>query len=174
MSQAIPHPNLIQVKTGPRLGPVSKPRKVYLASQRKYDVDAGSPLWKRALFWGVYMPFVRFFFRDVFKFQPPDRVERGGSYSWLEHQGVFFEEWRAEQEAAKYGFGVVLELPWDESLPAASVQLPQVHPNSTAREMYEKVGRAEVSFPRIDVERLERKLRETDHVPQLLRELKSV
>lgn len=146
----------------------SAPKKVYLASQRKYDIDPGSPWWKRLLFWRVFMPFNRFFFRPTFKFQVPDHRDQNGEPNWLEHEGVFLDEWQAELEAAKYPFGVVIELRFNESLPAESFQPPQAFPNSTAK-LYERIGTDRIHFDQADVDRLKSKIAETDGLVQCFR-----
>jgi hypothetical protein len=99
-------------------------------AQRKYNLDASTPAWKMLVFHRVYLPLFRFFHKRL-GFITPDMVEErpDGSYtySWLEHQGCFFNEAEAREDAKRYPFGfVVPNLPLGRSLPADTVtgQIP--------------------------------------------------
>lgn len=114
-----------------------KPRSlVYEAFQRKYDIDENSPRWKKLFFRYVFLPFNRFCF---FRLQliSPDHT-RNGELGWLERQGVFSEQWRAEQEAAKYRFGGVEPLAFDTGEDDCTCSPRSLFPNSSARRKYEK------------------------------------
>lgn len=141
------------------------PYKLFPAGQRKYDIDANSPWWKRVLFRRVYAPFVEFFFTRL-NFVPWDRRDADGSYSWLEWQGIYSQEWQAEQEAARYPFGLTLQVPFNESLPAESVHVPQKHPGAS-QGIYEQVGRQTVPIEVNALNRLQIKLAESDELVSL-------
>jgi hypothetical protein len=98
--------------------PVARlPREHFHVAQRKYSLDANSPVWKKAVFWLVYIPLFRFFHKRL-RFITPDRVEADGSYSWLEHQGCFLTEDEALADAKRYPFGFVVPSPLGRSMMA--------------------------------------------------------
>lgn len=134
-------------------------KTVWTADQRKYDIDGDSPWWKRLLFKCVYAPFVEFFYEKL-NFVPWDHKDAQGNYSWLERQGVFTEQWRAENEAEHYAHGFSLKLPLNEPLVAASMQTPQTHPHGGS--VYGKINSRSVSIPADQIARLKRKIAETD------------
>jgi hypothetical protein len=141
--------------------PSPLPKRIPCAFQRKYDIDAHSPRWKRFLFHWVYAPFVEFFFVHL-NFVPWDKQEPDGSYSWLEVQGAYLDQWRAEQEAAKYPFGYTLELVLNEDQPAETVAVPQVHPHRPG--VYEQVGKQTVPVETSQINRLQKKIAESDEL----------
>lgn len=141
--------------------PARLPSKVFEAFQRKYNVDAGSPLWKRLFFHWVYLPFNRFSFFKL-GLIPPDHLvcghcgsakDRGGRLGWLERQGVFSNQWRAEQEAEKYAFGGVEPLAFDTGEQDCTCKPRSIFPNSVARRRYEKNSHATVG---VDVTALQK------------------
>lgn len=132
---------------------VGIPNTVFEAFQRKYNLDAGSPLWKRWFFRWVYLPFNRFCFFKL-RLIPPDHVVCGrcgddkgknGTLGWLERQGVFTQKWRAEQEAEKYAFGGVEPLAFETGEQDCTCQPRSIFPNSTARRKYERGSQQTVS-----------------------------
>lgn len=137
--------------TGSGVAPARLRSTVYEAFQRKYDIDGNSPVWKRLFFRYVYLPFNRFcFFR--LHLIPADHV-RNGELGWLERQGVFSEQWRAEQEAAKYRFGGVEPLSFDVGEDDCTCSPRSLFPNSVARRKYERNSQQTV---RVDVGAMQR------------------
>lgn len=70
---------------------------VYHVGHRKYNIDEGCAWWRRAFFWYIYLPFVRFSFRHV-HIPAMDEVEVSGkklTFCWYEDGGVFEDEGRA-------------------------------------------------------------------------------
>lgn len=133
---------------------------VYEAFQRKYDIDANSPLWKRLFFHRVYLPFNRFcFFR--LNLIPPDHL-RNGELGWLERQGVFSKKWQAEQEAAKYPFGGVEPLTFDTGESNSTCAPRSLFPNSSARRRYERHSQQTVNVDVTALRRLENVLAQSE------------
>lgn len=136
-----------------KAGQVADLSTVFEAFQRKYNLDAGTPLWKRVFFRWIYLPFNRFCFFKL-RLIPPDHVVcrrcgddkgRNGTLGWLERQGVFSQKWRAEQEAEKYAFGGVEPLAFDTGEQDCTCQPRSIFPNSTARWKYERGSQQTVS-----------------------------
>lgn len=137
-------------------GPVEageeRPSTVFEAFQRKYNLDAGAPPWKRLFFDWIYLPFNRFCFFKL-NLIPPDHLECGhcgrakgkdGRLGWVEQQGAFSQQWRAEQEAAKYPFGGVEPVTFDTGEQDCTCKPRSIFPNSKARKRYEKNSHATV------------------------------
>ena len=138
-------------------------KNVYKVFQRKYDIDRDSPWWKRLFFWFVYMPFARFAFFKL-KIVPMDHVNEHGQLGWTEDQGTWSEEWRALQDAERYPFGGVERLAFNSAEDACTCAPRSQFPNSKARGEYEKLDRETVPIAQSSLERLEKKLTETDAV----------
>lgn len=138
-------------------------KECFESFQRKYDVDAESPWWKRLFFWHVYMPFVRFaFFR--MRIVPMDHVNEKGELGWLERQAVWSERWRALQDAERYPFGGVERLSFNSAEEACTCAPRSQFPNSTARERYEECDAETIPIEQSALARLSRKVTETDAV----------
>lgn len=142
---------------------VIKPKECFESFQRKYDIDASAPWWKRAFFWYVYMPFVRFAFFKM-RIVPMDHQDERGQLSWLERQGVWSEEWRAQLDATRYPFGGVERLAFNESEENCTCAPRSQFPNSSAKKGYERNAHKTISVKESSLERLSRKLLETDSV----------
>lgn len=131
----------------------AKPTRSWLSCQRKYaeDITAQTaPWWRRLFFSRVYLPFTQF---CVFKLEiyPPSGQDKNGDIFWIEDQGVYLDEWKANQDAAKYPFGIAIDLPFDSSLPAKTVRTRQLMPNSPAREKYNQNGPRTVEIEEHDL-----------------------
>ena len=98
------------------------PREHWHVAQRKYDLDANSPLWKRIVHKYVYLPLFRFFHKRL-RFITPDRIDG----SWIEHQGCFLTEAEARADAARYPFGFVVPTPLGRSLKADTVEKSAIY-----------------------------------------------
>lgn len=140
-----------------------KLKECFESFQRKYDIDRDSPWWKRLFFWFVYMPFVRFSFFKM-GIVAMDHVDREGRLGWLERQGVWSEEWRALQDAERYPFGGVERLAFNSAEDACTCAPRSQFPNSTASTKYERLDAETVPIEQSKLERLSRKLLETDPV----------
>lgn len=137
------------------------PKECFESFQRKYDIDQGEPWWKRLFFWYVYMPFARFaFFR--MRIVPMDHVNEKGELGWLERQSVWLEEWQAEQDAARYPFGGVERLSFNAAEEVCTCAPRSRFPNSKARKRYERSAHKTVPVTESSLERLSRKILETD------------
>lgn len=148
------------IAAGSAAAPVKLPSTVFEAFQRKYDVDANSPAWKRLFFRYVYLPFNRFCFFKLHLI-PPDHL-RNGELGWLERQGVFSERWRAEQEAEKYPFGGVEPLAFDTGEDDCTCAPRSIFPNSTARKRYQKHSHQEVGVEVTAMQRLKNALAQSE------------
>lgn len=144
--------------------PEKAAKRIYSAYQYVYTISPQSPWWKRFLFKRVYCRFNEFF-HDRLGFVAYTHEDALGAKCWLERQGHFLDEWRAQQEAVKYPQGFVIDLPLDEALPAESFQPVQVHPHSNTA-MYDHVGRKTVPITQSSLKRLDAKIRATDQVVQ--------
>lgn len=142
--------------------PAKLPSEVFETFQRKYDLDEGSPLWKRLFHRYVFLPFNWFCFFNLNLIIPDHllcehcgRITRTGKgrLGWLERQGVFSQQWRAEQEAAKYPFGGVEPLAFDTGEQDCTCKPRSIFPNSVARRRYEKNSHATVG---VDVTALQK------------------
>lgn len=140
---------------------VERPSSVFETFQLKYNLDLGSPLWRRLFHRWVYLPFNRFCFLKL-NLIPPDHLVCGncgsvksktGKLGWLERQGVFSQQWRAEQEAARYPFGGVEPLAFDTGEQDWTCNPRSIFPNSVARKRYEKNSHATVG---VDVTALQK------------------
>lgn len=138
-------------------------RECFESFQLKYDVDAGSPWWRKLFFWYVYLPFVRFAYFTV-GIVPLDHVNEQGQLGWLERQTIWSEKWRAEKDAARYPFGGVQRLPFDIEEQEETCAPQCEFPNSSAKHRYERRANRTVPVAESALERLERKLLETDPV----------
>lgn len=148
--------------------PVAVPEAVKLKEcfesfQRKYEIDRSSPWWKKLFFWLVYMPFVRFAFFKL-RIVPMDHVDESGRLGWIERQGVWAERWQAEQDAERYPFGGVERLSFNAAEDDCTCAPRSLFPNSTVRERYERGANRTVPVTESSLERLSRKLTETDPI----------
>ena len=142
---------------------VVKLTECFESFQRKYDIDEDSPWWKKLFFWYVYMPFARFaFFR--MRIVPMDHVNEKGQLGWLERGTVWSEEWAALQDAGRYPFGGVERLRFDTPEDAGTCAPRSQFPNSSAKDRYDRNAHRTVPVKETSLERLSRKLRETDPV----------
>lgn len=157
--QAIPATEVAPAKAG-RVEAV-KLKECFESFQLKYDVDKDSPWWKKAFFWYVYMPFARFSYFKV-GIVPMDHVNDKGELGWLERQTVWSERWQALQDAERYPFGGVERLPFNALEQDCTCPPLSEFPNSKARERYERSANKTVSVTESSLERLDRKLTETD------------
>lgn len=130
-----------------------------MVEQYKYDVDADASWLRRLLFyfWCVLIELGL----EYLKFVSWDERRPDGSYVWKELQGVFAERWQAAQEAGKYKHARITRLITNEALPANSVLVSAIHPDATTR-AYDRINDRTVSFPKSEVERLQRKIEATD------------
>lgn len=135
-------------------------KECFESFQWKYDIDRGSPWWRKIFFWLVYLPFVRFAYFKM-KIVPPDHVDERGRLGWLERQGVWSEEWRALQDAEKYPFGGVERLSFNRAERAETCNPRSRFPNSEASERYERLDGDKVQQ---SLDRLSQKLTETDPI----------
>jgi hypothetical protein len=162
------HPHLTQA-SAPALAKATKVveaadlKDCFESFQRKYDIDSNSPWWKRLFFWYVYMPFVRFAFFNM-RIVPMDHVNENGELGWLERQAVWSERWRALQDAERYPFGGVERLSFNLAEDACTCAPRSEFPNSTVRKKYEGLDRETVEVRQSALERLDKKLAETDPV----------
>lgn len=140
-----------------------KLKECFESFQRKYDIDRSSPWWKKLFFWLVYMPFVRFAFFKL-RIVPMDHIDESGRLGWIERQGVWAERWQAEQDAERYPFGGVERLSFNAAEDDCTCAPRSLFPNSTARERYERSANKTVSVKESSLERLSRKITETDPV----------
>lgn len=132
---------------------------IWTADQRKYDIDADSPLLKRVAF-RVFCWIVEFCF-EKWKFVPWDHRDSYGNWSWLERQGLFTEHWRAAQEAAKYPHGISIKMHLNEAQPAETIHGIQVQPHN-GNGYSQRINGRMVEVPLAAMARLEKKLVETD------------
>lgn len=140
-----------------------RPKECFESFQRKYDVDASAPWWKRAFFWYVYMPFARFAFFKM-RIVPMDHVNEKGELGWLERQAVWSEEWQALRDAERYPFGGVERLAFNESEQDCTCAPRSQFPNSKARQRYDREAHKTIPINESSLERLDRKIAETDQV----------
>jgi len=152
--------------------PVRLPSTVYEPFQRKYNVDARSPLWKRLFFRYVFLPFNRFCFFRLGLITPDHLLcghcgkvtnERKGTLGWMERQGIFSDQWRAEQEAAKYPFGGVEPLAFNTGEEDCTCRPRSLFPNSAARARYQKHSYATVGVEVTALQRLANVLAQSEH-----------
>lgn len=137
--------------------PEAKPLDCRLTCQRKYAEDImahTAPWWKELFFRWVYFPFTRWcvFRLEIF---PPSGKDKNGDVFWIEDQGVFLDKWKAEQDAAKYPYGLSTKLPFDSSLSANTVLTEQDFPNSPAREKYKRNTRHTIDVEEQDLRLLD-------------------
>lgn len=138
-------------------------KECFESFQRKYDIDQSAPWWKKLFFWYVYMPFARFAFFKM-RIVPMDHVDRNGRLGWIERQSVWSERWQALQDAERYPFGGVERLPFNAPEESCTCAPLSEFPNSKARERYERSANGTISVKESSLERLSRKLAETDPV----------
>lgn len=139
--------------------PKPAPCCIWTADVRMYNIDDGSPWWKRALF-KIYCAMVEFCF-ERFHFVPWDHRDSQGNYSFLLRVGAFTERWQAAQEAAKHPHGFSLKLPLNEPLGVSSVPVESIPSRSAATKAYERINRRTIEVPLEAARRLQRKLEET-------------
>lgn len=146
--------------------PEVKPRWIWRVVQWKYTVDATSKWLKRAYFHCVFLPFNRFSYW-AFDLLPPNGRDDTGRLCWTEDQGCWGTGWEAEQEAMRYAYGHAVRVPLHASLPAATVNTEQLHPNSPrdVRHMYEKKTEAStIDIPKLDLVKLAAKVMSSDQL----------
>lgn len=145
-------------------------KECFESFQLKYDIDRSSPWWKKLYFWCLYLPFARFSFFKV-GIVPMDHVrcvhcrtaaQENRQLGWLERQTVWAEEWEALRDAERYPFGGVQRLPFNIKEKEETCSPLSQFPNSKVRERYERYANKSVSVPESSLERLSRKLTETD------------
>lgn len=103
----------------------------------KQRLDRTAPVWKKLVFYGIYLPFVRFCY---FRLHIPaiSGIDRDGRCFWMEHEGGFTAEWQALQACERHGW-FYHELPLDDAPLAAATIIPtanQQHPTSPAWDRY--------------------------------------
>jgi hypothetical protein len=172
-SQAIPNRSTVKAIHRQRIPesgavPAKAPEAVSLKEcfesfQRKYDVDSNSPWWKKLFFWAIYMPFARFAYFKM-RIVPMDHVNEKGQLGWIERQAVWSEQWQAEQDAERYPFGGVERLSFNASEDSCTCAPRSQFPNSRAKKRYERRAHKTVAVTESSMERLSRKLLETDPV----------
>lgn len=150
----------------------AKVKECFESFQLKYDIDQSAPWWKKLFFWRVYMPFARFAYLKM-RIVPMDHlrcayclgpVREDSRFGWLERQSVWSERWQARQDAERYPFGGVERLPFNAPEEECTCAPLSEFPNSSARERYERSANKTVSVMESSLERLSRKLAETDPV----------
>lgn len=147
-----------------------KLKECFESFQLKYDIDRDAPWWKKLFFWFVYMPFARFAYLKM-RIVPMDHlrcayclgpVKEDSRFGWLERQTVWSERWQARQDAERYPFGGVERLPFNAQEDECTCAPQSEFPNSKARERYERSANKTVPVTESSLERLDRKLTETD------------
>jgi hypothetical protein len=132
--------------------------------QWKYDIDAGSPWWKRLYFHLVYLPFLQFSW-FVVGLVPPHRREEDGSLSWKEDEGYYFNLDLACVKAAEYPQGGYSVVAVDASEPDETIADRSYFPNSRARNLYaQRLRRRTVDVDLPPVESLQKVLEDTQSI----------
>ena len=152
------------------MGRLSHPKDtswVWHVFQWKYGVDASSGWLTRTFFRCVFLPFNRWAYKH-FDLAPPVARELDGRPCWLDHQGSYADAWQAEQDAAKYPFGHVVKVPFQESLAAETVDTQQIFPNSPPRvqKMYARNGHSNGHEKNLGLARLAEALAKSEPVVQ--------
>lgn len=148
-----------------------RPRWIWRVVDWKYNVDQSSKRLKKLYFQYAFLPFNRLSYW-LFDLLPPNGRDQTGRLCWTEDQGCQETEWEAEQEAMRYPFGHCIRVPLSASLPAATVNTEQIHPNSPreVQRMYEKkTTPATIEVPRIDMVRLASKIAASDSLVEHLK-----
>ena len=102
--------------------------EVYRVEQIKYNIDAGSPLWRRVFFRAVYLPFIRL---SLWLGIPiVGAKDESGRFSWVEDQGTY-TDYETAVATCQGEFWRVRKATLNLELPAESVQAASaIYPRS--------------------------------------------
>lgn len=139
-----------------------RPDELFYVNQRNYHLGPDVPRWKRWFFKNVWMRFARFCYLKL-RLPSPDGADKNGDIFWLEHERICFDEWQAEQEAARFEIGGIHRLPVTYSSPPGT-ECVCMMPNSPASEQYKRNGKATVEVGKLDLVKLAGKIAASDQI----------
>lgn len=96
--------------------------EVFLASQRKYNLDPDRPWWQKAYF-RVFLLLMRFSYK-VMKVYAPGEIDKDGNIVLIEQQGVYWDEATAKATCPggpEGEFWCVKPIPFNVALPKETV-----------------------------------------------------
>lgn len=140
---------------------VLESRTVYYVFQRKYGLDPGAVWWRKLVF-QVYLRIARFFYMKPFRIPMVDGRDADGREFYIEHQGVYLDEFMARQ-ASDEPFWGFHELPLNDSLSTlTTIAIHHEMPGSPANSRYKRNSQSTIEVPRLDLVKLAGKIAQTD------------